>query len=61
MNLKMREVLDQQVRIKDQTKVEEERVNPEELTYGTIGRMLTQRRQAPNKQLYYEQLKQQIE
>lgn len=54
MNLKMREVLDQQVRIKDRLKAEEERINPEELTYGTIGRMLNQRKQAPNKHQYFE-------
>jgi hypothetical protein len=53
LNHKMREVLDQQVRFKDKTKAEEERVNPEELTYGTLGRMLDQRRQIPNKQQYF--------
>jgi hypothetical protein len=46
----MKEVLEQQMKINDQRKLEEDRINPEEITYGTIGRMLAQHRHQPNKQ-----------
>ena len=39
----MKEILDQQVMIHEQKKREEERINPEELSYGLFGRMLNKR------------------
>lgn len=60
LNTKMKEVLEEQMKIKDYQRYEEERVNPEELSYGTIGKMLSQRRHQPNKQEYFDDLKRQI-
>ncbi len=56
----MKNVLEQQVKIKAFQKEEQNRVNPEQLTYGTIGDMLNRRRPSQNKQQYFLDLKKQI-
>ena len=50
----MKEILDQQVMIHEQKKREEERINPEELSYGLFGRMLNK----PYNPAYSQQYKQ---
>lgn len=57
----MKRILDEQIKIKQRQKREEETVNPEELTYGTIGRMLMETKKPSNKQLYFEELQRQIQ
>ena len=61
LTTKMKEVLEEQMKIKDYQRYQEERVNPEELSYGTIGRMLSQKRHQHNKQEYFDDLKRQIQ
>ncbi len=46
-------MLEEQIKTKDQQKQEESRINPEDISYGTIGKMLMQRRREPNKQQYF--------
>jgi len=57
---KMKEMLEEQIKNKELKKREEERINPEELTYGSIGRMLNERRPECNKRNYYDELRKQI-
>lgn len=57
----MREILDQQVLIQLQKKKEEERINPEELSYGLLGKMLDNRKPVNRQQQYYLELQKQIE
>ncbi len=57
----MREILDQQVLIQRQKKKEEEKINPEELSYGLLGKMLDNRKPINRQQQYYLELQKQIE
>ena len=57
----MREILDQQVLIQLQKKKEEEKINPEELSYGLLGKMLDNRKPVNRQQQYYLELQKQIE
>ena len=57
----MKEILDEQVKQLNKKKVEESRINPEEISYGFISNMFRPKEQAFDRQKYKRELLQQAE